>query len=144
MSIDNEDYDSEADVEPASAEEAPHIKSSRKAFSKLATELSDKDLSSSGVQKMLLAEITRLESAVLRAEGFAMKFHNSDKECAVLREKEKTFLFSEILYSVSLTLGAALIGIAPSISSPNYAPAAVGIIGGLLVIGAVIAKVVKK
>ncbi len=144
MSTDNEGYDSEADVEPTTAEAAPHIKSSRKAFSKLATELSDEDLSSPGVQKMLLAEISRLESAALYSEEFKGKFHKADKECAVLKEKEKTFIFSEILYSVSLTLGAALIGIAPSITSANYSPVVVGAIGALLVIGAVVAKVVKK
>jgi hypothetical protein len=141
---DSEDYENDADIEPEAGEAAPHIKSSRKAFSKLATELSDEDLSSPGVQKMLLAEISRLESAALLSEEYQNKFHSADKECAVLKEKEKTLIFSEILYSVSLTLGAALIGIAPSITSTNVSPSAVGGIGVLLVIGAVIAKVVKK
>lgn len=143
MSIDKEDYD-DSDVEPAASEAAPHIKSSNKAFSKLATELSDDDLSSPGVQKMLLAEIDRLASTEASANKYQDKFHEKDKECAVLKEKEKTFVFSEVLYSVSLTLGAALIGITPSLTSTNISPAVVGVIGGLLVIGAVVAKVVKK
>ncbi|MCF6355295.1 MAG: hypothetical protein L3J26_09395 [Candidatus Polarisedimenticolaceae bacterium] len=143
MSIDNEEYD-DSDVEPTAIEAAPHIKSSKKAFSKLATELSDDDLSSPGVQKMLLSEIERLESTALASDGFKGKFHQKDKECAVLKEKEKTFVFSEILYSVSLTLGAALIGITPSLTATNVSPNVVGVIGVLLVIGAVVAKVVKK
>lgn len=144
MSINNEDCDSDADVEPESGEGTAHIKSSRKAFSKLATELSDEDLKSPGVQKMLLAEISRLESAALYSEEFKGKYHEADKECAVLKEKEKTLIFSEILYSVSLTLGAALLGVAPSVTSANYSPMVVGIIGTLLVIGAIVAKVGKK
>ncbi|MEY8238825.1 MAG: hypothetical protein RPT25_00610 [Cycloclasticus sp.] len=143
MSIDNEEFDDEADVEPTSAESNPHIKSSRRAFSKLATELSDDDLSSPGVQKMLLAEITRLESAALFSEEYKGKFHKADKQCAVLKEKEKTLIFSEVLYSVSLTLGAALIGISPSITSGKISSEVIGLIGAILVIGAIAAKVKK-
>lgn len=143
MSIDNEDYD-DPDVEPSASEAAPHIKSSNKALSNLAKELSDDDLSSPGVQKMLLAEIDRLTTTELTADEFKDRFHKKDKECAVLKEKEKTFVFSEILYSVSLTLGAALIGITPSLTATNVSPNVVGVIGVLLVIGAVVAKVVKK
>ncbi len=139
MSNDKEDV--EIDVEPSNDEGTSHIKSSRKAFSKLATELTDEELNSPGVQKMLLAEINRLESTVIYTEKFKDKFHEADKDRAVLKEKEKTFIFSEILYSVCLTLGAALIGISPSLKT---SPILIGAIGVLLVIGAVFAKVVKK
>ncbi len=139
MSNDQEDV--EIDVEPSKDEGASHIKSSRKAFSKLATELTDDELNSPGVQKMLLAEIARLESTVIYTEKFKDKFHEADKDRAVLKEKEKTFIFSEILYSVSLTLGAALIGISPSLKT---SPFIIGAIGALLIAGAVVAKVVKK
>jgi len=124
MSADQEDVeiDADADVEPVKTESTTHIKSSRKAFSKLATELTDDELNSSGVQKMLLAEISRLEYVALYSNKFKEKYHNADKDRAVLKEKEKTFIFSEILYSVSLTLGAALIGLTPSINSSTVSP----------------------
>ena len=144
MSNDQEDVETGADVEPAKDESTAHIKSSRKAFSKLATELTDEELKSPGVQKMLLAEISRLESTALYSERFREKFHDADKDRAVLREKEKTYIFSEILYSASLALGAALIGLTPSIKSSNVSPILIGAIGVLLIIGAVVAKVVKK
>jgi hypothetical protein len=144
MSNDQEDVEVGADVEPTSAESASHIKSSRKAFSKLATELTDDELSSPGVQKMLLAEISRLESAVMYSESYKDRYHNADKDREVLKEKEKTFIFSEILYSVSLTLGAALIGLTPSIKSSEVSPTIIGIVGFLLVGGAIVAKVVRK
>jgi hypothetical protein len=144
MSNDQEDVEIGADVEPTAAESTSHIKSSRKAFSKLATELTDDELSSPGVQKMLLAEISRLESAVTYSEAYKDKYHIADKDREVLKEKEKTFIFSEILYSVSLTLGAALIGLTPSIKSSEVSPVIIGIVGFLLVGGAIVAKVVRK
>lgn len=141
MDINLEDIETEADVEPLNEKSIEHVKSSRKAFSKLALELTDDELKSTGVQKMLLAEISRLESTVVKSESFRTKFYEADKDKAVLIEKEKTFIFSEILYSVSLTLGALLIGLVPSMTSNKLV---IGAIGSLFVVGAIVAKVVKK
>jgi len=141
MNTNLEDIDTEADVEPINEKSIEHVKSSRKAFSKLALELTDDELKSTGVQKMLLAEISRLESTEAKSESFRTKFHEADKDKAVLMEKEKTFIFSEILYSVSLTLGALLIGLVPSMTSNKVE---IGVIGSLFVVGAIVAKVVKK
>ena len=136
------DIDSEVDVEPSEDNiGSEHIKSSRKAFSKLAIELTDAELKYSGVQKMLLAEISRLEHTIIQTEGFREKFHKVDKDKTVLLEKEKTFVFSEILYSLSLTLGAVLIGLVPSMTDNKFA---IGAIGTIFILGAVIAKMVKK
>lgn len=141
MNTNLEDIETEADVEPVNEKSIEHVKSSRKAFSKLALELTDDELKSTGVQKMLLAEISRLESTVAKSESFRTKFHEADKDKAVLIEKEKTFIFSEILYSVSLTLGALLIGLVPSMTSNKLV---IGAIGSLFIVGAIVAKVVKK
>lgn len=141
MNTNLEDIETEADVEPVNEKSIEHVKSSRKAFSKLALELTDDELKSTGVQKMLLAEISRLESTVAKSESFRTKFYEADKDKAVLIEKEKTFIFSEILYSVSLTLGALLIGLVPSMTSNKLV---IGAIGSLFVVGAIVAKVMKK
>lgn len=144
--VDN-DSDIDVDHQPQEPDESGHIKSPRKAFSKLAVELTDEDLQSQGVQKLLLAEISRLENEALQADSYRAKFNKSDKECAVLKEKGKKVVFSEILYSVSLTLGAALLGLTPSIkadAASPISPSLIGIIGVLLIIGAVVAKVVRK
>ena len=138
------DTDIDIDLEPQEDDSREHIKTARKAFSKLAVELSDDDLKSQGVQKMLLAEISRLENAALQADSYRDKYNESDKNCAVLKENQKTFVFSEILYSVSLTLGAVLLGLTPSIKTEGVSPVIIGGIGVILIIGAVIAKVFKK
>ena len=148
MSNDQDDAEIDADVEPtiSNSEGDTHTKSLKKHFAKLATELTDDELSSSGVQKMLLAEIVRLETDIskIETEKFREKFHEADRERAILREREKTLIFSEILYSLSLTLGAVLIGLTPSIDSSDFLQFAVCIIGALLITGSVIAKVFKK
>ena len=138
----SQDIETEVDTEPIDgSENIEHIKSSRKAFSKLAVELTDDELKTSGVQKMLLAEISRLEYTVIKSESYKEKFHQADKDKAILIEKEKTFIFSEILYSLSLTLGAVLIGLVPSMTTNKVV---IGAIGVIFVLGAVIAKVIKK
>lgn len=153
MSNDQDNVDVDADVEPttSNSEGDTHTKSLRKHFAKLATELTDDELSSSGVQKMLLAEIVRLETEISKIEtaDFREKFHAADRERAILKEREKTLIFSEILYSLGLTLGALLIGLTPSIDSSEldsskFLQFAIGIIGALLIVGSVIAKVYKK
>ena len=141
--VDNES-DIDIDHQPEEADDSGHIKTPRKAFSKLAVELSDEDLKSQGVQKLLLAEISRLENAAVHAENYREKFNKSDKECAVLKEKGKQVVFSEILYSVSLTLGAALLGLTPPIKAEGVSPEVIGGIGAILIIGAVVAKVIRK
>ena len=94
---------------------------------------------------MLLADIVRLENEVILTSIYQDKFHTTDKQSAILTEKQKTFVFSEILYSTSLTLGAVLIGLSPSIEKGKLIePWLIGGIGGLLIIGAIITKVFKK
>lgn len=141
--VDNES-DIDIDHQPQEPDESSHIKTPRKAFSKLALELTDDDLQSQGVQKLLLAEISRLENAAVHADHYRERYTEVDKECAVLTEKGKQVVFSEILYSVSLTLGAALLGLTPSIKTEGVSPVLIGAIGVVLIIGAIIAKVIRK
>lgn len=137
--------DIETDLEPDSkGQDIGTTKTNRNAFSKLAFELTDEDLNSKGTQKLLLSEISRLESETLKLNDFRTKYYNSDKESAVLKEKQKIFMFSEILYSISLTIGAMLIGLTPSINSNNVPSWLISGIGGILIIGSILAKVIKR
>lgn len=140
----NDDIDSE-DIPNHEFQNANYTKKQKSHFSKLRTELTDEDLKSSGVQKMLLADIVRLENEVIETSIYQDKFHTTDKQSAILTEKQKTFVFSEILYSTNLTLGAVLIGLSPSIEKGKLIESwMIGGIGGLLILGAIITKVFKK
>ena len=134
MSNDQEDVEVGADVEPTISESDTHTKPLRRPFSQLATELTDDELGSPGVQKMLLAEISRLEAEMVESEKFKEKFHEADTERAILREKVKPYIYLEILYSIGLTLGSLLIGL--TINSSK----GLTIIGALFVLGAILAK----
>ncbi len=82
------------------------------------------------MQKLLLAEISRLENAAVYADHYRLKYTEADKECAVLKEKGKQVMFYEILYSASLTLGAALLGLTQSIEKDSVLQGLIVIIGG--------------
>ncbi len=143
MSNDNnqEDIDVDADVEPTISESDTHTKPLRRPFSKLATELTDDELGSPGVQKMLLAEVSRLEAEIVESARFKEKFYEADRERAILKEKVKASIYLEILYSISLTLGALLIGFTSSINSTQDSAITIGVIGALFILGAILAKI---
>ena len=86
----------------------------RRPYSKLAFDLDPSDLNQEGVQKMLLSEVSRLEGQVAELSEFHEKFYEKDKECAVLKTKCQKGTMLEILYTVAIASGAALLGWLPS------------------------------
>lgn len=137
-----------AEIEPTEDERAeiiPRVGKTRKSFSKIGIELSEDDLKNQGVQKLLLAEISNLEQEVFKLESFKDQFHEVDKSNEVLKEKQKTFLFAEILYSVGLTVGSLLIGLTPSMKSADGSDSYTTLgVGAILIIGSILSKVVRK
>lgn len=134
----------DVDVAPDEGAETSDIKSPKKPFSKLAVELSPDDLQSPGVQKMLLAEISRLEHQASKYEPCRDLLAESDKRVAVLEEANDKSVAHEILYSVGLAIGSALIGLVPSIDANNYSPIVVLGFGVVLIGVAVVAKWRRK
>jgi hypothetical protein len=114
MSKELEDIDREP-LNPEKSEDEVRSIKNRRAFSQLRLELSDDDLKSPGVQKMLLNEIDRLEKDLIDLGSYRENFHVVDKEKAVLQQKYKTLIWSEVLYSFGLALGPLLIGVSFSI-----------------------------
>lgn len=112
---------------------------SRRPFSKLTTELEPKDLTQEGVQKMILGEIARLETEVSKLQQYEESFHASDKQCAVLNSKLKRDTTLEILYTIAIAVGSALLGLIPSLSNINVTIVLV-VLAVALVLFALIAK----
>lgn len=92
----------------------PNVKTG-KAFSALKRELSDDELSSTGVQKLLLEELERLKEENRALESVNNDFHRVDKDLAVLKEKQKRNVRDEIISGSCLAVGAASLGYAPSL-----------------------------
>lgn len=136
------------DIEPPEAlDETPQpaIKGSsgRKSFAKLRRELSDEELSSPAVQRLLLDEIERLDTERNELNSFRTKFHDSDKKASILEEKLKSKVSIEVLHVACITVGAAALGYAPSIWQNQPTAWMSAIFGVVLIIAGLAAKAVK-
>ena len=113
------------------------------AFSLIDRQVSESDLKSLGTLRWLLNEHDKYEECIKQLDDYKEKFYNCDKEKSVIEEKLKYSTSFDILYSLSLSAGSALIGVAPSISD-DISKWILPIIGGLLFIGGIITKIVHK
>jgi len=125
------------------APEAVKPVSGRRSFSKLPRELSEKELASPAVQKMLVDEIERLESECDEMSAYRPKFHEADKRAAIMDEKFKGKMAIEILHVGCVTVGSAALGYAPSITTGQPTAWMVAIFGLVLVTAGLAAKAVK-
>lgn len=111
------------------------------AYQKLRRDLSEEELSSPGTQKMILSDLDRLEDEVDTLLVYKDKYHAKDRSEAVLKEQLKSSTSKEVLYAVSISLGATLIGLANSIwTAENNNGAIVLTCGIVLVVGGLISK----
>jgi len=116
----------------------------RQSFSKLRRELSDDELTSPAVQRMLLDDVDRLEREASELRAMRDKYHDADKRCAVLDEQRRGANSAEIQYGMCLTLGSVALGFAPTLW-PHQPAGWVSVLFGIaLVGGGVVSKVVKK
>lgn len=86
------------------------IKQESKPLSGLNRQLTEDDLKSPGVRKLLLGQLDEYEKCKSRLEITITNFHSKDKETAVLTEKLKTFVNFDWIYTGLLTIGSILIG----------------------------------
>lgn len=117
----------------------------RAAFRDVRRQLTDEELKSSGVQKLLLDMLQDADDEREMLRSYVSLFHDADKTAAVLSEHVKTQTSVEVFFGVGVGLGGAIIGLAPFLWAfkPEY-----GIITGLvglgLMIGATSGRIVKR
>lgn len=140
--------DMQPDQEPNEPSEAAEFDarkgiSGRKSFSKLRRELTDEELSSPAVQRMLLDEIERLDDALVVNCHYRDSYHKCDKLLAALQEKFKSKISIEIIHVVCIAVAGVTLGYATS----NWSNQPVGglalALGAVLLIAGLIAKAVK-
>ena len=103
---------SQPDETGAKPVQTPILKS-RKALSRLKRELSEEDLSTPGVQKMLVEELERAEEENNELKTFRDKFNTADKELAVSKEKLKGWTSLEMISTACIAVGAAALVYVP-------------------------------
>jgi hypothetical protein len=114
-------------------------------FSRLKRELSDDELSSPGVQKLLLDYLAQADVEISTLKSFRDRFHEADKKNGVLEEKLKTSTAYEVVSIGSLSVGAAAVGYSPSLwfSTLHGGPIALTF-GAVLILVGIVAKVIHK
>lgn len=125
-----------SDLEPHDDGSVQSNRKARKALSNVRRELSEEELKSPAVQRMLLDELERLETEVGDLRVFKDSFYSADKDAAVLRER----LRASVARDSGLAIGAAILGLAPSLWSSQPIGGIVVALGVALVVFALLAK----
>ena len=125
-----------SDLEPHEDGSAQGNRKGRQALSNVRRELSEEELSSPAVQRMLLDELDRLETEAGELKEFKDRFYSADKDAAVLGER----LRASVARDSGLAIGAAMLGLAPSLWPFQPIGWIVVALGVALVVFALLAK----
>jgi len=117
----------------------------RSAFKNVIRQLTDEELKSPAVQKLILDELEQAETDRDEMKVYMHRYHEADKRACILEEKLKTNTTIEVAFGVGMGVGGTLIGLAPSLSqlTETYRMLIAGS-GVILVIGAIAVKMIKR
>ena|SRR6266446_4653519 len=82
----------------------------RSPYAKLPFDLDPAELAQTGAQKMLLGEAERLKTEVGELKEKEQQYHPADKALAVLRARFQKYTMLEILYTMGIAVGFAIVG----------------------------------
>jgi hypothetical protein len=116
----------------------------RQSLARVRRELSEDELSSPAVQRLLVEEIYRLEREQGRLEKYREDFHAADKRVAVLEVQANKKLAGEIVFGACLSVGAALLGVAPSLWDNQPYGWLMVVIGAFLSVLGIISRMVQR
>ena len=114
------------------------------ALRKIQRAVSEEALANPEAMRFLVNENDRLEIENIELKNYQKMFYEADKKVAVLQEKSKTDLATEIYSGVLFTVGAAMLGYAPALWKSQPLGWMVLVFGAVMIIGGIIAKVVKR
>jgi hypothetical protein len=134
----------EEDITEAGAPPATKGKSGRTSFARLRRELSEEELASPAVQRLLLDDIDRLEGELNQLGEFRARFHECDKHCGILQQRVKIHLAQEVVHLSCFSVGSAAIGYAYNLW--HHQPAGwIALAFGVVLVGmGIAAKVLRR
>ena len=97
--------------------------------------LTEEDLKSPGVRKMLLGQLDEYEQCKSDLNEVNRNFHSKDKEGAVLTERIIGLTRFDWLYSTLLTFGSILIGFYASQPDKGIVLLIIGVVGVIMAFG---------
>lgn len=98
------------DTLPSDVNVNSESKRDSKPLSALNRQLTEDDLNSVGVRKLLLGQMDEFENCKIELAEIKSIYHERDKEVSVLRSKLNDFVCFDWIYSALLTVGSILIG----------------------------------
>jgi hypothetical protein len=138
----NDAQPDETGSKPLTAEESPK---SNRAFSGVTRALSDEELDSPGVRKLLLELIQRAEEDISILKSFRDRFYEADKRNGILEQKLRTNKAAEAFSMGTLATGGTAVGLAPTFwSFPHGGGVFVLVFGIALILVAVGTKVYSR
>ena len=112
------------------------VKQESKPLSGLNRQLTEDDLKSPGVRKLLLGQLDEYETCKNKLSKTMENFHIKDKETAVLAEKLRSYVCFDWIYTSLLSVGSILIGYYAS--QPSQGKILLGLGIGSLIIAFII------
>ncbi|ESY70737.1 hypothetical protein X743_22540 [Mesorhizobium sp. LNHC252B00] len=128
---------------PVPQQQAPQSKG-RRSFLGVRRELSEEELKAPGVRKMLLDDVDRLERELFDAQSYRDKFYEADKRAAILTVQATKSAGWDILSTLTVAVGSALLGFAPVVWGTGLAGAGALALGIALVCGGTLTKWLVK
>lgn len=120
------------------------IPKTRQALSRLKRELSEEELGHTGVQKLLIAEVERLDEENRALVSFRDLYHEKALELAGTEAQLKEKRAADIISMGCMALGGVVFGYAPVLSGPPDHSKIAMIVGGVLLVIGIAAKVVLR
>ncbi|MCH2451068.1 MAG: hypothetical protein MK198_13100 [Gracilimonas sp.] len=139
------DEQEKPDLEPSesSTETKKASPKGRRSLSNVKRELTEEELKSPAAQKLLVEELERVERERNELLDYRDNFYSVDKELSILQEKLNKNISIEVISSSCLAIGAAAIGLAPSIWEHEPVGWYLVVFGGVLIIAGIVAKAIK-
>lgn len=122
----------------------PKSKGRRQSFGKVRRELTEDELGSSGVQKMMLDELDRMDGAETELKTISQKYYDTQSSLAVAEEKLKTHHAFDVLSTGTVAIGSLIFGAAFSTGQNDKLFWTLVVISVVLVIVGIAAKVLRS
>lgn len=116
----------------------------RQSLSRIRRELSDEELASPAVQRLLIDEIERLDRDCSDLQEYRNKYHTAYTEHRVLQERLKKSLAGEIISGVCFSLAGAAFGYAPTVWNQQLNGEIAVSFGVILMVTAIASRVVLR
>jgi hypothetical protein len=116
----------------------------RQALSRVRRELSEEEFASPAAQRLLIDDMERLERERNELLEFREKYFVTHEKLAVLQERAKRSLAGEIVFGACLALAGALMGFAPTVWNQPPSGWVALLVGGVLLVIGIVARVVQK